>query len=79
MNDFSFFDYSSPFYFLLIEFLCTFSISCKILYMLCLLLLYFDLVVIRSSPVSSQDFFCSLPRDPSRDVTPRLGVCYSRM
>ena len=24
--------------------------------------------------LSSQDFNCSLPRDQSRDVTPRLGV-----
>ena len=31
MDDLSFFDYLSPFCFLLIEFLCTFSISYKIL------------------------------------------------
>ena len=35
--------------------------------MLCLLLTL-------SSPVSSQDFYFSLPRDQIRDVTPRLGV-----
>ena len=29
----------------------------------------------RSSPVSSQDFYCSLLRNQSRDVTPLLGVC----
>ena len=27
------------------------------------------------TPVSSQDLYCFLPRDQSRDVTPRLGVC----
>ena len=43
------------------------------------LLLYLDWVVISTSPVSSQDFLCSLSRDQSRDVTSRLGVCYSRM
>ena len=34
----------------------------------------FDRVLKRSSPVSSQDFYCSLRRDQSRDVTPCLGV-----
>ena len=29
-----------------------------------------DRVLTHSSPVSSQDFYCSLPRDQSRDVTP---------
>ena len=38
------------------------------------IIIVFDLVLTRSSPVSSQDFYCSLPRDQSRDVTPRLGV-----
>ena len=34
-----------------------------------------DRVSKRSSPVSSQDFYCSFKRDhESRDVTPRLGV-----
>ena len=32
----------------------------------------FDRVLKRSFPVSSQDFYCSLPRDQSRDGTPRL-------
>ena len=32
------------------------------------------MVLTRSSPVSSQDFYCSLPRDQSRDVTPLLGI-----
>ena len=31
VDDLSFFNYLSPFYFLLVEFQCTFSISCKIL------------------------------------------------
>ena len=34
----------------------------------------FDHVLTRSCPVSSQDFYCSLPRDQSRDVTFRLVV-----
>ena len=34
----------------------------------------FYYVLTRCSPVSSQDFYSSLPRDQSRDVTPRLGV-----
>ena len=34
----------------------------------------FDYLLTRSFPISSQDFYCSLPRDQSRDVTPRLGV-----
>ena len=44
--------------------------------MLCLLLLLLLYLqgLTRSSPVSSLDFYCSLPRDQSRDVTPRLGV-----
>ena len=32
------------------------------------------ILVISSTPVSSQDFFCSLPFDQSRDVTPLLVV-----
>ena len=40
--------------------------------MLCLLLFYLGLT--RSSPVYSQDFYLSLPRDQSRNATPRLGV-----
>ena len=38
------------------------------------IIIVFDRVLKRSSPVSSNDFCCSLPRDQSRDVTPRLGV-----
>ena len=38
------------------------------------IIILFDNVLKRSSPVSSQDFFCSLPRDESRDVTPRSVV-----
>ena len=38
------------------------------------IIIVFDRVLKRSSPASSQDFYCSLPRDQSRDVTPRLGV-----
>ena len=35
------------------------------------IIIIFDRVLTRSSPVSLQDFYCSLPRDQSRDVTPR--------
>ena len=42
--------------------------------MFCLLLLYLISVLKRSTPVSSQDFYCSLPNDLSRDVTPFVGV-----
>ena len=42
--------------------------------MLCLLLLYFIRFYHALLSVSSQDFYCSLPKDQSRDVTPRLGV-----
>ena len=38
------------------------------------IIIVFDNVLKRSSPVSSQDFYCSLPRDESRDVTPHLVV-----
>ena len=38
------------------------------------IIIVFDMVLTRSSPISKQDFYCSLPRDQSRDVTPRLGV-----
>ena len=38
------------------------------------IIIVFDWVLTRSSPVSTQDFYCSLPSDQSRDVTPRLGV-----
>ena len=38
------------------------------------IIIVFDRVSPRFSPVSLQDFYCSLPRDQSRDVTPRLGV-----
>ena len=36
-------------------------------------IIVFARVLTRSSPVSLQDFYCSLPRDQSRDVTPRMG------
>ena len=42
------------------------------------IIIAFDRVLTRSFPVSWQDFFCSLPREQSRDVTPRLGV-YSQV
>ena len=45
-----------------------------LLYTMLCLLLYLDLVVLSSSPVSSQDLLCSLPRDYFRDLTPCLGV-----
>ena len=38
------------------------------------IIIVFDWVLTRSAPVSSQDFYCSLPRDQSWDVTPRLVV-----
>ena len=38
------------------------------------IIIVFDQVSTRSSPVSLSDFYCSLPRDQSRDVTPSLGV-----
>ena len=38
------------------------------------IIIVFDKVLTLSSLVSSQDFYCSLPRYQSRDVTPRLGV-----
>ena len=39
-----------------------------------IIIIVFDKVLKFSSSVSSQDFYCFLPRDQSRDVTPRLGV-----
>ena len=74
---FSFFDCSSPFYFLFIELHYAFSISNIML--TCLVCYYyiwlgFDKLY---SNVSLQDFYCSLPRDQSRDVTPLLWFCYS--
>ena len=39
-----------------------------------IIIIVFNSVLKRSSSVSSQDFYCSLPRDQSRDVTPLLGV-----
>ena len=38
------------------------------------IIIVFDMVLTRSSPVSSHDFDCSLLRDQSRDVTPHLEV-----
>ena len=61
-------------FFSLIEFHCAFSLSYKELsyYVYCYFI--FACVVINSFPVSFQNFYCSLQRDQSRDVTPRLGV-----
>ena len=42
------------------------------------IIIVFDRGLTRSSPVSSQDFYCSLPRDQSRDVTSRLGVSITK-
>ena len=39
-----------------------------------IIIIVFDKDLTRSSPVSSQDFYSSLPMDQSRDVTLRLGV-----
>ena len=38
------------------------------------IIIVLDGVLKRSSPVSSQDFYCSLARDLSLDVTPCLRV-----
>ena len=38
------------------------------------IIIVIDKVLISSSPVSSYYFFCLLPNNQSRDVTPRLGV-----
>ena len=38
------------------------------------IIIVFDRILTRSSSVSPQDFYSSLPRDQSRDVTPSLGV-----
>ena len=38
------------------------------------IIIVFDLVLTRSSPFPSLNFYCSPPRDQSRDVTPRSGV-----
>ena len=38
------------------------------------IIIVFDRVLKRSSPVSLQDFYSSLPRDQSQDLTPCLGV-----
>ena len=70
---FNFFDCSSPFCFLLIEFHCTlFPFLIKYYHVM------FNIIVFRLAsdklPVVSQDFFHSLPRDQLWDVTPRLGV-----
>ena len=42
-----------------------------------LIIIVFDSVLTRSFPDSLQDFYCSLLRDQSRDVTRCLGVCFS--
>ena len=39
-----------------------------------IIIIVYDKVLTPTSPVSSQDFYCSLPRDKSWDVTPCLGV-----
>ena len=38
------------------------------------IIIVFDSVLTRSSPVSSPDFYCSLPKDQSQNVTPLFGV-----
>ena len=42
------------------------------------IIIEFDRVLTGSSPVSSQDFYCFLPRDQSRDVTPCLVVSINK-
>ena len=50
---------------------CMFQI---ILYVSVMFIIVFDRVLTRSSPVASQEFYCSFPRDLSRDVISHLGV-----
>ena len=38
------------------------------MFIIIIIIIVFDRVLTRSSPVSSQDFYCSLPRDQSRDA-----------
>ena len=38
------------------------------------IIIVFDRVLTPTPHVPSQDFYCSLTRDQSRDVTPRLGI-----
>ena len=38
------------------------------------IIIVLDRVLTRSSPVSSPDFYCSVQRDQSRDVTLGLGI-----
>ena len=69
VDDFSFFDCSSPFCCLLIEFHCTFQFPIKY-YQIMIIIIVFRLGSESSSPFSS---ILPLPRDQSRDVTPRFG------
>ena len=74
MNDLSFFDYSCSFYFLLIEFHCNFSISFKIIRtILCLLIVYFDEVMIGRRDFLSR-FTSYLPSPPYSRLSPYLHL-----
>ena len=73
MDDFSFFDSSSPFYFLLIKFHILFAFLIKY-YHLMFIILVFRLGSYKLFMCFFALLLLSLPRDQSRDVTPRFGV-----
>ena len=78
VDEFSFFDCSSPFCFLFTKFHCAFSISYILL--VCYVYYYYYYYYYSWFDFNTlffcffADSYCSLPRDQSRDVTPRLGV-----
>ena len=67
------FDCSSSFFFWKLNFIIIFP-SLIWCYHVMFIIIAFDKVLTCSSTVSSQDFYGSLPRGQSRNVTPRLGV-----
>ena len=71
VDDFSFFDCSSPFDFLLIDFIVLFLFLLKY-YNIMFIIIVFRLVIDELFSRFLLDFFCSLPRDQSRDATPRF-------
>ena len=65
---------------MLIEFHCTFPISYSSnTLFISIIIVVFDEVLTMSSPVSSKDFFCSLPRDQSRDMGAWEFLLFSRV
>ena len=70
-DDFFLFDCSSPFYSLLIEFHYAFPISYLVL---TCYVNYYCIWLCFNPFFSCCTLYCSLPRDQSRDVTPRFGV-----